>query len=127
LPVLGELEAQVLAFLWKTDDADVGQVHAAVGTARGITLNTVGSALERLHRKGLVTRVKVSHAFRYRHAVEASEFAARRVVEAAGGVRKLASVGLLSAFVDLVSDADEQALDRLEKLIAAKRATRRGA
>ena len=36
------------------DDADVQETHAAVGEARGITSNTVGSALERLHRKRLL-------------------------------------------------------------------------
>lgn len=124
LPKLGELELAVLDHLWAAGECDVHEAHAAVGIARRITANTVGSALERLHKKSLVHRRKVSHAFRYTAALDQQEFAARRVLEAAGGLDSLASAGLLSAFVDLVADTDEAALDRLEALIAEKRHSR---
>jgi predicted transcriptional regulator len=123
LPRLGELERGVLEHLWRAGDADVLEVHAAIGRRR-IRPNTVGSALERLYRKGLLTREKVSHAYRYRAAIGPDEFAARRVVEAAGGLTALAGAGLLAAFVDLVADVDAAALDRLEALIAQKREPR---
>jgi len=124
LPKLGELEIAVLERLWALRELDVVEAHAAVGEQRGITPNTVGSALERLHRKGLVRRRKVSHAFRYAPALESDEFAARRVLDAAGGLGKLASAGLMAAFVDLVADHDEKALERLSSLIAQKRKNR---
>ena len=126
LPPLGDLERAVLEHLWQAGEADVAGTHLAVGAPRGITANTVGSALERLHRKGLVRRDKVSHAFRYAPAVGRDQFTARRVVEAAGGLRALARAGLLAAFVDLVADVDAEALDRLEALIAEKRQEREG-
>ena len=122
MPKLGELERKVLDFLWGAGEADVVETHRALGAARGITANTVGSSLERLHRKGLLRRRKVSHAYRYSAAVDRETFVARGIVEAAGGVRALASGGLLAAFVDLLGDTDEAALDRLERLIAEKRA-----
>ena len=56
LPPLGALEEAVLEHLWRAGEADVIQAHRAVGTPRGIGVNTVGSALERLHRKGLASR-----------------------------------------------------------------------
>jgi predicted transcriptional regulator len=124
LPQLGALELAVLEYLWTVDDADVLQAHQRIGKARGITSNTIGSALERLHRKGLLVREKVSHAFRYRAGLNRDTFAARRMFEAAGGSRLLADAGLLSAFVSLVADEDESSLDRLEALIAKKRAER---
>jgi len=119
LPPLGGLEILVLEYLWDNGEGDVTGAHAAVGSRRGITLNTVGSSLERLHRKGLVRRRKISHAYRYETTVDRDAFRARRLEEAAGGARELASRGLLAAFVELVSDAD--ALDELEQLIARKR------
>jgi predicted transcriptional regulator len=121
---LGALERAVLEHLWSAGEADVGQAHAVVGRRRGITPNTVGSALERLFKKQLVHRRKVSHAFRYRPSMARDEFAARRVLEAAGGSQALANAGLLSAFVDLVADVDEASLARLEELIADKRQER---
>ena len=125
LPPIGELEMAVLEHLWKAGEADVLGTHAAVGRKRRISPNTVGSALERLFRKRLVVREKVSHAYRYRPAVSREELAARRVVDAAGGLNAVSQAGLLSAFVDLLADVDEKSLDRLEALIAEKRGGRR--
>ena len=114
----------MLEHLWRTREADVTESHVAIGKRRGITPNTVGSALERLFKKGLVTRRKVSHAYRYEPRIGRDEFAARRVLDAAGGIKSLSETGLLSAFVDLVADVDDAALDRLESLIAEKRSGR---
>jgi predicted transcriptional regulator len=121
LPRLGELELAVLEHLWQVREADVAETHAAIGMRRGIMPNTVGSALERLHRKNLVLRRKVSHAYRYQAALDRDAFRARKLVEAAGGVRALAGEGLLSAFVDLVADTDAQALEHLEQLVEQRR------
>lgn len=126
LPQLGELEQAVLEHLWAVREADVAEAHAATGKRRGITLNTVGSALERLFRKGLVARRKVSHAYRYSPRLSREEVAARRVIEAAGGIAALSGTAWLAAFVTLVADTDEAALDRLEALIAEKLAEKRG-
>lgn len=121
LPQLGELELEVLEYLWRVGEADVVETHTAIGRRRKITLNTVGSTVERLFRKRLLEREKVSHAYRYRAAVARDVFAARRVLDAAGGIKALADAGVLSAFVDLVADVDEAALERLELLIAQRR------
>jgi predicted transcriptional regulator len=124
LPRLGELEQAVLEFLWTAGQADVHATHAAVGTSRGISPNTVGSTLERLFKKSLLTREKVSHSYRYTAAMDRETFHARKLVDAAGGVRALAREGLLAAFVDLVADSDREALAELERLVRAKRKER---
>lgn len=121
LPRLGELELAVLEHLWNEDDGNVHETHAAVGQRRGISPNTVGSALERLHKKGLLSRRKVSHAYRYRATIDRETFRARRVIEAAGGLRALGKRGVLAAFVDLVADSDQAALVELERLVRRKR------
>src|SRR5687767_7918284 len=104
LPPLGELELSVLEHLWDAEEADVLEVHRAVGKKRSITANTIGSALERLYKKGLLDRRKVSHAYRYSPAITKDEYRARCVVEAAGGFSALANVGLLSAFLDIIAE-----------------------
>jgi predicted transcriptional regulator len=121
LPRLGALEELVLEHLWKANEADVRETHEALGRRRGISVNTVGSALERLHRKGLASRRKASHAYRYAPKVGRDVFYARRAVEAVGGLSALADAGLLAAFVDVVGDANARVLDQLEELIASKR------
>ena len=84
LPKLGRLEQAVLEHLWRKGESDVIEAHRAVGKRRGITVNTVGSALERLYRKRLASRVKVSHAYRYSAALDRASFRARTLTEAAG-------------------------------------------
>ncbi len=121
LPKLGELEFAVLEYLWTQQDADVHETHAVVGTRRGTSRNTVGSALERLYKKGLLLREKVSHAYRYRAVLDGEAFRARMVVEAAGGREALGKSGLLAAFVDLVAASDQAALLELERLIRLRR------
>lgn len=116
----------MLEHLFDVRDADVVETHAAVGAPRAITPNTVHSALERLCRKGLAERWKVSHAYRYRAALDRDAFRARRLVAAAGGLSALRRTGLLAAFVDLVSASDARSLERLERLVAAKRAETKG-
>ena len=121
LPRVGELEQQVLEYLWKSKEADVQETHSAVGVPRGITLNTVGSALERLNKKKLVAREKVSHAFRYRPILSRDTFMARSMMDAAGGLKALGDQGILTAFVDLATDAGEDTLNELEQLIRIKK------
>jgi len=121
LPVLGDLERAVLDHLWSEGESDVPSTHATVGRDRGISSNTVGSALERLHRKGLTTRRKVSHRYRYRAAVDRDAFHSRRMLDAVGGVDQLRDAGVLAAFVDAVGDVDEATLDTLSALIEARR------
>ncbi len=121
LPVLGELELAALEHLWDRGEDDVAGAHAALGRARSITLNTVGSALERVLGEGLVRRWKVSHAYRYAAALEREAFHARRIVEVAGGAAALADTGLLAAFVDAVAEIDETSLDRLAEILEARR------
>jgi predicted transcriptional regulator len=120
-PTLGRLERRVLEHLWRAGEADVIETHAAVGTRPGISVNTVGSTLERLHRKGLLSRRKVSHAYRYQAALTRDELLARQVIAGAGGLGALTRGGLLASFVDIVARTDREALDEMERLIAEKR------
>lgn len=121
VPPLGALEHDVLEHLWTAGEAEVVSVHAAVGAPRSITLNTVGSALERLHRKGLAERWKAGHAYCYRASVSREAFHARRMVEAAGGAASLADTRLLAAFVDAMAIADSSTVAQLESVLRERR------
>src|SRR5262249_14046765 len=97
-PELGKLERAVLERLWQAGEADVVETDRAVGARREITVNTVGSALDRLYRKGLVTRSKLSHAYRYQPVLDRESFVVRQMVDGVGGMLALASWGLLASF-----------------------------
>jgi predicted transcriptional regulator len=121
LPRLGELETAVLERLWASGPCDVKAVHRAIGAPRGITVNTVQSAMERLFRKGLLAREKVSHAYVYSARHTREELGARVVEDVVGRLLKGEADPVLEAFVDLAARTDEANLDRLERLIAQRR------
>jgi predicted transcriptional regulator len=126
LPQLGELELAVLDYAWTHEEVDAKAVHRALGVSRKITLNTIQSTVERLHRKGLLSRERISHAYKYRPTFTRDAFRARAAAEAAGQLRGADAQGVLAAFVDLAMQADGANLDRLEAIIVAARARRGG-
>ena len=126
VPVLGELETAVLEYLWAHDSADAKALQRDLGRPRGITINTIQSTLERLHRKLLLERERVGHAYRYVPTMSRDKFRATAVAAITGSLRGVAATGALAAFVDVAAEADSRNLDRLEKIIAAARARRGG-
>ncbi|TRO80569.1 BlaI/MecI/CopY family transcriptional regulator [Desulfuromonas acetexigens] len=123
-PYLGELEIAVMEHLWDVDVADAKAIHRQVGEKRNISPNTIQSTADRLYKKGLLNREKVSHAFVYSPAVTREQLMAEmidNVVDKLSGGRTEA---MLSAFVDLASRIEQNSLDRLEELIAERRQKR---
>jgi predicted transcriptional regulator len=119
--VVGALEMAVMEHLWRSGSASVKCVHRALGDRRGIKQNTVQSTMDRLFRKDLLEREKVSHAFVYRPAVSREELSTKVIGEVletlAGGERGV----MLSAFANLAQREGDEALAELEKLITEKR------
>lgn len=122
LPPLGDLELAVLEDIWNAGAVDAKAVHGRVGMLREISLNTVQSTLERLYRKGLLRREKVSHAYQYESLLERHELLGRLIESTAGRVGALGTEALMSAFVDVASRAGEAQLRQLEELVAVRRA-----
>jgi predicted transcriptional regulator len=122
VPVLGELEQSVLEYLWAHGTSEAKAVHRAVGIARDITLSTIQSTLERLHRKRLLTRERVSHAYHYAAAYSRAEFRAHAMASAAGDLKSADAAGVMAAFVALVEQTDGKTLEHLASLVSDARA-----
>jgi predicted transcriptional regulator len=119
---LGELEKQVLQFLWSTDQADAKQVHAHFKKRRGGSLNTIQSTLDRLFKKGLLQREKQGHAFQYMAAVERQAFIGQLIKSVTNDFSANDENPLLAAFTSISSEFNEDQLEELERLIEARRA-----
>ena len=63
------LEMLCLRALWALGEASVSDVRRVVGASKPLAYTTVMTLLERLARKGTVSRRKVSRAFMYSPAV----------------------------------------------------------
>jgi predicted transcriptional regulator len=121
---LGELESAVIDHLWSAGPAEVKDVHKAIGRPRRITLNTVQTTLKRLYEKGLLTREKVSHAFVYAPAMSREEYQRRTLDQTLGLLLRGERGAMVAAFVDLAERAGSDELERLERLVAERRAMR---
>lgn len=123
-PPLGELEIQVLEHLWQHSDATAKEFHEAVSHARPGSLNTIQSAMERLFRKGLASRKKVSHSYRYSAKVAKADLLGNLINDVVGRFSS-DSHSSAAAILNAAEQLDEQALELLEAEIARRRQQRR--
>lgn len=120
---LGTLERQVLELAWTQPELSVRLARDQLGGH--VAYTTLMTTLDRLFRKGLLTRRKAGRAFVYAAALSREELegaVASGLVSGlfAGGAS--GALPLLSSLVDAVSDRDRCLLDELERLVAQKRA-----
>ena len=72
--VLGELETAVMELLWREARLTVNQVEERLQQRRQIAHTTVLTTLDRMHRKGYLTREKKGKAFVYAPRYTREEF-----------------------------------------------------
>lgn len=121
--VLGELEAAVMEILWTQSQQTVNEVEERLRNKREIAHTTVLTTLDRMYRKGYLTREKEAKAFVYAPRYTRDEFERMLAQEVLGALIGHFTEPALSTFVDLVSD-EPGALDQLEEKIRAKRRER---
>jgi len=122
--VFGPLELRALEALWDGGDASVRDLQGAFPDTAYTTLMTT---LDRLHRKGVLDRVKAGRAFVYRPRFTADELRANLLGHVLGvllGRDRRALEPVLSHFVEAVGDRDAALLDELERLVREKRLER---
>jgi predicted transcriptional regulator len=122
--VLGELETAVMELLWRERELTVNQVEERLRQRRQIAHTTVLTTLDRMHRKGYLTREKSGKAFVYAPRYSREEFERGLAQEVLGALLGGLGEPVLSTFVELVSE-DEAKLERLEELIKRKREGKR--
>lgn len=120
--VFGPLEMRVLDVLWSR--AGAACVRDLQPQFPGVAYTTLMTTLDRLFRKGVLSRGKQGRAFFYRPQLSRGELNSLRAGSAlatmlpgdASGMRPI-----LSLFVDAVGERDLRLLDELETLVRARR------
>jgi predicted transcriptional regulator len=118
---LDSLDHAVMDFVWARGEVSVRDACTRFGP--DVAYTTVMTTMDRLFKKGLLTRRKVGRAFVYTAA------ASRAAVEGAVATELVHSLlrrdgeplPVLSSLVDAVSDRDRALLAELERLIREKR------
>jgi predicted transcriptional regulator len=120
---LGRLERQVMERLWTRDaEWSVRDLRHALNTHLAYT--TLMTTVDRLYKKGLLSRRKEGRAFVYSTRVSREDLdrgVAARVIGALLGEGPERAQPVLSCFVDAVSERDRDLLDELERLVREKR------
>jgi predicted transcriptional regulator len=121
-PALGPLEADVMDVLWNCAEGNVRDVIHHLG--RPLAYTTVMTTLDRLYKKGLLSRRKSERAFIYVPRMSRQEWEQKRVGDFLAaflaGPEPSGDV-LLSRLVDEMGSRDEGLLDELERKIKLKR------
>lgn len=112
-PLLGELEIQVLEYLWQYHQASVKRVYEDIGVARGVSLNTIQSTLDRLFRKNLLSRSKQSREFIYAPRVSRETLMASLIQDVFGRFNSDGQSSV-AAIVHATETLDEASLAALE-------------
>lgn len=119
---LGSLEHRTMNEVWKLKEVSVKQVEKAFGES--VAYTTVMTTLDRLYKKGFLTRRKEGRAFLYSPKFTPEELE-RGLTEDL--IESLFSAGcehiepVLACIVDAVSDRDRELLNELERLVQEKR------
>lgn len=120
--MIGRLEITVMEILWATGEANVHDVLERL--ERPLAYTTVMTTLDRLYKKGLLTRRKVERAFLYAPSFTRAEWERKRAgdfLTAFFAGPKPSGDLLISCLVDVVGEQDAALLDELERKIRQKR------
>ena len=102
VPDLGEREMDVLEVLWSRGDSSAQVVLDAL-PGPSVSLSTVQSTLERLHRKSLLEREKSGRAYVYRPVLTRTQLIGGLLRDLAEDVAGGDVAPMLSGFLDYVS------------------------
>lgn len=122
---VGELELLVMQAVWQQPGCDARSITAEITSERQSSLSTVQSTLERLVRKGLLTRKKKSHAYLYFAAQSRGELLGSMLKDVIRLLHDGQADTILSSFVNVAANLDDNALDELEAMIRRKRTRER--
>lgn len=122
----GELEDAVLAAVWNAGSASAPDIHATVGTPRGLAYTTVAKVLDRLTGKGLLTRRRVGKAFVYTAKVRREDIERARAGDVLRRLLGPEPVPAIATLVDAIESIDPDLIAELSRQVAARRRSRRG-
>lgn len=122
---LGSLESELMERMWRRGETSVRELHAEYASRLAYT--TVMTTMDRLYKKGLLHRRKRGKAYLYVPALTEQAYRERlthHLFEMVLNDGKDTGA-VLAHFVDAISAADEQMLERLDQIVKAKRRAQR--
>ena len=119
--VLGDLEAEVMKIVWKSDKATVREVYEQLRLEKNLAYTTIMTIMGRLAEKGLLAKESQGNAYVYTPTISERDFATKVVSEVLDGLLEEFAEPALSHMVDKLSSEDDAKLDKLEEIIKERR------
>lgn len=126
---LFDLEADIMEVVWSREWSwfAVSEVRDALLEDRDIAYTTVMTTITRLHDKGLLERRRDGRRYLYAPKYSRAAFAQAMATEVLDSLDAGGQAAAMALLVERVSRADEDELERLERMIRNKReALKRG-
>jgi predicted transcriptional regulator len=123
-PTIGEQELTLLRYIADRGTATVGEAVDEFGTSRGLARSTVLTMMERLRRKGYLSRRMTQGVYRYRALSSSADL----LKDAVGRFVERHLEGSVSPFLAYLSDSSELSQEEkqeLERIVARLDATQR--
>jgi predicted transcriptional regulator len=108
----GDLQAEIMAAIWKLGEAKVDNVRDQQPASRRSAYTTLQTVMNRLVESGLLVRERRGNAFVYRPRYEEGEYLAQTIGERLAGASPEAR---RAALVDLVGALDASDLDEVAR------------
>lgn len=124
MKAVGEQELSVLRYVAEYGPVTVGEVAERYGEAQGLARSTILTVMERLRKKGHLTRRKVEGVFQYSSPLPAPELLRGMV----GDFVERTLAGSLSPFVTYLAEAEgvsEEELQQLQDVVAQLQSRKR--
>lgn len=124
LTQLGSLESDVIRVVWDISEATVQQVKDILEPNRQLAYTTVMTVMSRLAEKGLLNRRKEGRAYVYTSGTSQEKVAGSLLKSLVDRLFDGATDKAIAHLLENDEQVDEDELDRLERLIQAKRKKR---
>jgi len=126
MTTLGEQEHEILRVVWLLGQCTVRDVFERIGAPKGLAYTTVSTVLDRLQKKGFLTRERSGKTLVYRPLKREGTVQKTRVKELVDRIFGDDPEPAVARLVDAVEMLDPALLDRLAKEIATRRRSRGG-
>lgn len=108
----GDLQAEVMAAVWRLGEAKVEDVRDAQPERDRSAYNTIQTVMNRLVDRGLLARKRQGHAYVYRATRDEADYLSRTISERLAGASPQARQ---AALLNVVGELDSSELDEVAR------------
>lgn len=120
-PIQGELQAQIMAVLWRLEAGTVEQVRGALPPRYQSAYTTVQTVLNRLADRGFLARKRAGQAIIYRPQLTEAQYLSRTIQHTLAAASPDARQAALAQLINGLQDSERADLRRLTDEVDAAR------